>query len=200
MSYTKIIAKPNGEMARIVITNGALAGFPPSIGVDVFKQNPDGVNWVLCTQDYTERKAAMAMSVADYVKHGRHPMFNEVSHADLLKAGAEAKHFNYRNPYIETTLHVTNTDGDKATVPVIVDTANGLLINRDDFECLKNPDDGTDNAQKVGFLQVGKKQFQVETNPFQQCRVVNLPVLQQLVAREQMAPKLEAADACNGPS
>jgi hypothetical protein len=200
MSYTKIIAKPNGERARIVITDYALPGCPPSVGVDVFKQQPDGINWVKCTQEPEDRKAAMAMSVDDYVKHGRHPMFSEVTHADLLKAGAEAKHFNYRNPYIEATLHVTNTDGDKATVPVIVDTADGMLINHEVFECLKNPDDGTDSAQKVGYLQVGKKQFEVETNRFQQCRVVDLPVLQQLVARQQLNPKLEAAEACNGPS
>ena len=69
MSYTKIIAKQNGERARIVVTDYALPGFEPCIGVDVFKQHPDGVNWVICTQDPEDAKAAKAMSRADYVNY-----------------------------------------------------------------------------------------------------------------------------------
>lgn len=268
MSYTKIIAKQNGERARIVVTDYALPGFPPSIGVDVFKQHTDGENWVICTQDPDDAKAAKAMSVADYVKHGRHPMFSEVTHADLLKAQSEAKRFGYNNPLIETTLHITHPDGTEATIPVIVHTADGRLEDTATESYLRSPEsvekkerekglyrvkvDGTwtvaefhpaethrperwlwaggmifseeldeisderismpDDSQElevvsdtskkavVMHLHIGEKPYRVETTPRQQCRVVDLPELQQFLAHPEPKQEKDASESFNGPS
>lgn len=182
MSYSKIITRENGQHARILITNYAMPGAKPDVGVDVFTLKADGKNWDLCTQSADERKASMAMSVEDYVKHGRHPMFYTVTPAELFKAGAEAKRFGYQNPYVDGTLHFTAADGREMTAPVSVYTGNGMI----DLE--KWHDDmaihhGKGAEAKIQYLEYGKRQLEVESNAHQQARVIDLPALQQLATR-----------------
>ena len=205
------------------------------------------------------------------LKHGRHPMFNEVSTADLIKAQFEAKHFGYRNPLIEATLQITNKDGTEAAVPVVIHTADGRLEDPATEEYLRSPESADKERQKglyrvkyegiwtiaeyrptdntrhfypqghwlsahgnlyseefedisderipmpddrqeldivpdtsgksaVMHLQVGKKQFKVETTHNQQCRVVDLPGLQRFVARRLQNPEHDVEETCTGPS
>lgn len=73
-----------------MVTDYALPGFKPDIGVDVFTQNADGKNWDLCTQSPEDKAAAKNMSVNDYIKKGRHPMFYVVSFGEIFTAINEA--------------------------------------------------------------------------------------------------------------
>lgn len=52
----------------------------------------------------------------------------------------------------------------------------------------------------VMSLQVGKKQFKVETTHNQQCRVVDLPGLQGFVARRLQNPEHDLEETCTDPS
>lgn len=89
----------------------------PILALTFLNKRLDGKNWELCVQSPEERKSAMAMSVDDYVKNGRHPMFGAVTTGELLTAQVEAKRFGYNNPQIEATLHLTNPDGGNISVP-----------------------------------------------------------------------------------
>lgn len=186
MAYVKIIEKESGERSRIVVTNYALPGLKPDIGVDVFTQKPDEKNWELCVQSSQERELAMAMSVDDFVKNGRHPMFNAVTPGDLLKAKAEANRFGYSNPPVEATLHFTDMDGRDVAAPVIVDTATGLIEGQQSFD-------------KVQHLQFGQEQLKVESNSHQQSRVIDLPELQRLAIRHHLNVE-RSADKSYSPS
>lgn len=189
MAYVKIIEREGGERSRIVVTNYALPGFKPDIGTDVFKQAPDGKNWELCVQSPEERKSAMAMSVDDYVKNGRHPMFGAVTTGELLKAQVEAKRFGYNNPQIEATLTLTNLDGGNISVPVIVDTATGMIERKQPVDSPAHEDDGSLTVQ---HLQLGKEQFEIESNIYQQSRVIDLPNLQQIAVRSFLSHERNA--------
>lgn len=200
MPYVKIIARENGENSKIVVTNYALPGFKPDIGIDVFKQKPDGVNWDLCTQSHEERKSAMAMSVEDYGKNGRHPMFYEVKTGELLKAQVEAKRFGYNNPYIETTLHFTNLDGQDVTIPVMVNTGTGMIDVREPNEKMQQQANSQDSGQVIQYLQFGKEKLKVESNSHNQSRVIDLPNLQGLVTSHQLNVERNANVTSHSPS
>lgn len=198
MSYSKIIARDNGQHARILITNYAMPGAKPDVGVDVFTLKEDGKNWDLCTQSPEERKASRAMSVDEYVKHGRHPMFYAVSHAELFKAGAEAKRFGYQNPYVDGILHFTAADGREMSAQVSVYTGNGMIDLEKWHDDMAIHQGKGANAQ-IKYLEYGKRQLEVESNAHQQARVIDLVGLQQLATRLLPDPKRNVAEP-GGPS
>lgn len=175
MAYTKIVVKENGQWSRIVFTDYALPGFYANVGIDVFVKQPGNDSWELLVQSPENRKQSMAMSVAEYVAKGRHPMFYALTMGEMLKASVEAKRFGYMNPYIKATLQLKYPDGSDASVPVVVDSGKGLLLEQPEVQ-----DTGSSNAHVLHFV---NEQFQVESNNHAQFRVVDLPQLQAHVAR-----------------
>jgi hypothetical protein len=180
MPFEKLIEKENGDVSRIVITNYAAPGAKPDVGVDVFMKKQEDKNWTYLTQSPEERKASMAMGVDDHIKH---PMYKAVTNADLLKAGVEAKRFGYSNPHIEATLYIVSPEGNNTSRPVIVSTANGMIEDKTVTEDQHvSADDGS-----VKHLIFAKQQFSVESNDFQQSRVVELASLQQVATRHLLS-------------
>ncbi|MDU8350897.1 hypothetical protein RYA05_03195 [Pseudomonas syringae pv. actinidiae] len=189
MSYAKIITRENGDSSRVLFTNYALPGCEPEIGIDVFTKKVGEKNWTLCVQSPEERKASMAMSRDDYIKHGRHPMFSAFTTGELLKASIEAKRFGYNNPEVEGSLHFTTVEGKDVTTPVPVSTATGMIGRGEPFE----------NIKEGHYLKFGKMQFKVESNSHQQCRITDLPVFQMHVTHHLLSLE-KNAERSHGPS
>lgn len=180
MPYTKIVEREDGKKSKVVVTNYALAGHKPNVGVDVFKQVPGTKNWELCSQTPEEKKASMAMSVSDYLKNGRHPMFYEISPAELLKIGKEARFFGYGNPHMDASLALREPGGGNSEIGVIVDTGTGVIHEVPDLDLKASP------AER---LYIRGESFDVETNAHQQIRVIDIPRLQNLMALSMPKPE-----------
>jgi hypothetical protein len=184
MAYSKIIVRENGSKSRILITNYAMPGGQPDVGVDVFMINADGKNWDLLTQSFEQRKQSMAMSVDEYVKNGRHPMYRAVTNAELLKARIEAGFFGYNNPRVEAVLHFVSPEGEESTATVEIDTGTGMVDLEKWLDDVGDRYPATDGASLIKYAQYGKERLALETNEFQQACVLDLPNLQLAVARE----------------
>lgn len=189
MSYVKIIKRENGDSSRVLFTNYALPGFKPDVGFDVFIKKCGEEKWTLCVQSPEDKKASMAMSVDEYIKHGRHPMFSAFTTGELLKASIEAKRFGYNNPEVEGSLHFTAVDGNDVTTPVPVCTATGMIGRGEPLE----------NIKEGHYLQFGREQFKVESNSHQQCRVTDLPGFQ-LHATQHLLSLEKVAKQSHSPS
>ena len=192
MSYERIIARENGEKSRILVHNFALPGMKPDVGVDVFKQKPGSTVWEHCTQSGEERKTAMAMSRDDYLKHGRHPMFSAFSIGELLKLQVEAKRLGYANPFVHAALHFTNQDGQMDKATVLICTKTGMIDNL--------PENMQFEKQDAQFIQYEKEQLKVETNQFQQARVIDVAELQRVVIPHLLSLQKQEMSASPGPA
>lgn len=192
MTYHRILVRDCGKKVRISVTNFARAGFDPQPQTDVFTQNADGVNWDLLTQSLEDRAAAMAMSVDEYVKHGRHPIFYNVTFAELVRTSEEAKRCDWRNPDMDATVHFILDDGRELTMPVMVDTGNGIFDGAAALDEARAQAD-TDCVPAEVYAQIGSLRLAVETNEFQQYRVVDLSILQSLAARQLLSPAQKSA-------
>jgi hypothetical protein len=95
MSLEHIIQRPEGKKIRFLFSSYGLPGCKLDMGMDVFTQSSNEVNWTLLTQSHDEKIAAQKMSVDEYKRHGRHPMFYHVSFGEIIQATALAKlHFS----------------------------------------------------------------------------------------------------------
>lgn len=97
MAYVKIIEKEGGGNPGLSLQITHCLDSNPILAL-TFLNKRLTVKTGNCVQSPEERKSAMAMSVDDYVKNGRHPMFSAVTTAEFLKAQVEAKRFGYSNP------------------------------------------------------------------------------------------------------
>jgi hypothetical protein len=187
MPYNKVIKRESGEFARILITNYAQPGAKPDVGVDVFRKKQDSNNWDLCTQSHEEKKASMAMSVHEYIKNGRHPMFSAVTTAELLKAGIEAKCFGYTNPHVEAVLHVKDDSGSAVSIPVEVDSGKGMIESQSHLDGLP--------SSEGQYLTLNNERFEIESNGLGQARVTDLAGFQDLVVRNQLRVDRDAEES-----
>ena len=81
---TQIIPRADGSEVRIVVTNFAALGGPPSNDVYVHRRESPEHEWVLCND--RPHPDWRTMSVDEYIKRGRSEMLQAVSHGEILKA------------------------------------------------------------------------------------------------------------------
>lgn len=195
MTYHRIFTRDCGKKVRLSITNFSSLGREPQPKIDVFAQNADGINWDFLPEDST---ALRTMSVDEYVKHGRHPVFYNFTFSEIVRTSEEAKRCNWRNPDMDATVHFVFEDGRDLAIPVMVDTGNGMFDGKaalDDAQGQSN----TDNTPAEIYAQVGSLRLAVETNEFQQYRVTDLPALQSIAARQLLSTAKKSADLSPGP-
>lgn len=97
MPFEKVFTNGSGHQVRILISNYALTSLVPQFGIDVFTQNEDGVNWDLCVQTPEAKKSSNEMSVDEFVRMGRHPMWYAITFGDLVRATNDARcHYGYQ--------------------------------------------------------------------------------------------------------
>jgi hypothetical protein len=95
MPFEHIIQRPEGKKVRFLFNSYGLPGCKLDIGMDVFTQSANEVNWTLLTQSHDEKIAAQKMSVDEYKRHGRHPMFYHAAFGEIIHATTLAKlHFS----------------------------------------------------------------------------------------------------------
>jgi hypothetical protein len=81
---TQVIQRDDGSEVRIVAQACFGAGLHRSIDVYVHSRQSSAHDWTLCSD--SPHPDWKSMSVEDYVKHGRSPMLQAVSHGELLRA------------------------------------------------------------------------------------------------------------------
>lgn len=79
---TKIISRSDGSEVKIVAETLFGAGLQESVGVDVFRRESPEHSWVYCSDQ--PHPDWQAMSVEEYVKHGRSEMLQTVSPGEML--------------------------------------------------------------------------------------------------------------------
>lgn len=83
---TQIIQRADGSEVKIVAQSYTGAGLTQSIGVDVFRRESPDRPWKLCSD--RPQPTWRAMSVDEYVKHGRSEMLQFVSVGEILKVSS----------------------------------------------------------------------------------------------------------------
>jgi hypothetical protein len=82
-TVTQVIPRQDGSEVRIVVEQMTGIGLNSSIGVYVHRRESPDQHWVLLSDK--PHPDWRAMSVADYMKHGRSKMLQSVSPGEILK-------------------------------------------------------------------------------------------------------------------
>lgn len=80
---TQVIPRQDGSEVRIVVEQMTGIGLNSSIGVYVHRRESPDQHWVLLSDK--PHPDWLAMSVDDYMKHGRSEMLQSVSPGEILK-------------------------------------------------------------------------------------------------------------------